>query len=398
MKIRTDKPHRIFAESLEQGALDQFESAMNCDFAVRGALMPDAHFGYSLPIGAVVATSGVIVPSWVGYDIGCGMCALPTTFDKDEVRSRAKRIFGDIYESLPVGFAHNREPTPWPEGERLPRTPALRKIFEAGGLTQIGSLGGGNHFAEIGADESNRVWIIIHSGSRNVGHTVATHYMKIAADSDRAREGHFGLRVDGDAGRDYIEDLHFCLAFALENRREIMRRLVAVLSRHCDGRGHWDALINRNHNHAEFKDGAWIHRKGATHAEDGMMGVIPGNMRDGSFIVRGKGHPESLSSSSHGAGRSWAGSRPSARSPWNSFGKRCPAWSGRSNARRWTSPRSPTRTSSRCWRSNGTWWMSWPTCRRSSTSRAEKARRHFCESSVSGALAAACAGASFMDP
>jgi tRNA-splicing ligase RtcB len=304
MKVNTDKPHRIFAESLEQGTLDQFESAMNCDFAVRGALMPDAHFGYSLPIGSVVATSGVIVPAWVGYDIGCGMCALPTTFDSREVKSGAKKIFSDIYKSLPVGFAHNRGPTPWPEGKKLPRTPVLQRIFSDDGLKQIGSLGGGNHFAEIGADESGRVWIIIHSGSRGIGHAVASHYMKVAAASDRAREGHFGLRVDGTTGHDYIVDLQFCLAFALENRREIMRRLVAVVSRHCDGGGQWDELINRNHNHAEFKDGCWIHRKGATHAEVGMMGVIPANMRDGSFIVRGKGNPESLSSSSHGAGRS----------------------------------------------------------------------------------------------
>lgn len=303
MNINTDKPYTIFAEALEQGALDQFESAMQQPFVVRGALMPDAHAGYSLPIGAAVATDGVVVPAWVGYDIGCGMCALPTSYDAEEVRYRAKAIFDGIYKAVPVGFSHNARNTEWKDCDTLPKTERMQEIFDKNGLRQLGTLGGGNHFAEVGADESGKVWIIIHSGSRGIGHTTATHYMRIASGDGKAREGHFGFAVDSENGKNYINDLAFCLAFALENRKEIMRRIVGVLDSVLVGKAHWSELINRNHNHAELKDGMWIHRKGATHAESGMMGVIPGNMRDGSFIVCGKGNQDALWSSSHGAGR-----------------------------------------------------------------------------------------------
>lgn len=303
MQINTHKPYTIFAEALEQTALNQFESAMQQPFAVRGALMPDAHTGYSLPIGAVIATDGVIVPSWIGYDIGCGVCALPTSYNATEVREKAKEIFDDIYKAVPVGFSHNAKNTEWPEADGLPRTAKMAEVFDKDGLRQLGSLGGGNHFAEVGVDETGRVWIVLHSGSRGIGHAAATHYMRIASGDGRAREGHFGFSVDSAYGRDYIQDLAFCLAFALENRREMVRRIEVELSKHCLGGGQWEDLINRNHNHAELREGLWIHRKGATHAESGMMGVIPGNMRDGSFIVRGKGNPDALWSSSHGAGR-----------------------------------------------------------------------------------------------
>lgn len=302
MQINTTKPYSIFAEVIEQEALNQFESAMQQPFVVRGALMPDAHAGYSLPIGAVVATDGVILPSWVGYDIGCGMCALPTTYAVDDVRANAKKIFSSIYRSIPVGFNHNQKAANW-NNKGLDRTAKMQEIFDKNGLRQLGSLGGGNHFIEIGADETGKVWIVIHSGSRGIGHATASHYMRLASGDGKAREGHFGFDVSEPDGECYIADLNFCLAFALENRSEMMRRIERDISHYCKGEAVWSGLINRNHNHAELKDGLWIHRKGATHAETGMMGVIPGNMRDGSFIVRGKGNPYALWSSSHGAGR-----------------------------------------------------------------------------------------------
>ncbi len=296
------KPHRIFGRDIEHAALDQFYSAMRLDSVVRGALMPDAHLGYSLPIGAVVATRDLVYPAWVGYDIGCGMCAVPTSFAADKIRRQRETIFGAIYRAIPVGFNHNRSDSAWAEAGRLPRTSFLDETFRKNGLQQLGSLGSGNHFIEIGTDEQERVWIILHSGSRNIGHTVATHYMKQAA-GGKAREGHYGLKVDSHAGQNYLKDLAFCLAFALASRREMIRRVVGILADICEGQADWEQLINRNHNHAEERDGLWLHRKGATHAEQGMTGVIPGNMRDGSFIVEGKGNPEALWSSSHGAGR-----------------------------------------------------------------------------------------------
>lgn len=305
MKINTDKPYKIFAEVLEQEALNQFESAMQQDFAVKGALMPDAHAGYSLPIGAVVATKDIVVPAWVGYDIGCGMCALQTGFKVEEVRSKSKEIFDQIYRDIPVGFNHNKSDSVWDKFDGVPKSTKLSEIYSKNGAKQLCSLGGGNHFIEIGADENGKVWIIIHSGSRGIGHAVASHYMKLASGDGKAREGHFGFSADSDDGKNYIQDMNFCLEFALENRKQMIKRVVKAIEHTglVESESVELTLINRNHNHAELKEGLWIHRKGAIHAENGMYGVIPGNMRDGSFIVRGKGNSDALYSSSHGAGR-----------------------------------------------------------------------------------------------
>ena len=314
-ELNVGKPYKIYAEVLEEEALQQFESAMQQDYVVRGALMADAHTGYSLPIGGVVATDGVIVPAWAGYDLGCGMCALRTEFNYKKVLSHRQAIFDAIYKVVPTGFKHNERDTRWDKANEIEKSAFLEKVFAVNGLKQLGSLGSGNHFIEIGIGKDNKVWIIVHSGSRNIGHTVATHYMKLASGDGKAREGHFGLRADSAEGIEYIKDLNFCLQFALQNRLEMIKRVERVIQVICvDGlmeANDYSALINRNHNHAELKDGLWIHRKGATHAEEGMLGVIPGNMRDGCFIVRGKGNPESLCSSSHGAGR--AMSRKKAR-------------------------------------------------------------------------------------
>ena len=307
-----NKPIRIFAETVDGAALDQFYSAMKLDCAVQGALMPDAHAGYTLPIGAVVATDGMIFPSFVGYDLGCGMSALPVPVSVEAVRADAQAVFDAILRLVPVGFSVNqksRVPLTQTELDTSDLTAEARVIAESADNRNWwrarGSLGGGNHFIEVGADETGQVWVIIHSGSRGVGHGIAMHYMKLASPDGRPREGLYGLRAESLAGQAYRNDLRWALQFALENRLEMMYRVVraietvAGLSAATD----WRQLINRNHNHAELKDGRWIHRKGATHAETGMLGVIPGNMRDGSFIVRGKGNPESLCSSSHGAGR-----------------------------------------------------------------------------------------------
>ena len=299
----TGKPYRIFAEHLESQAIDQFTGAMQQDSVIKGALMPDAHAGYTLPIGAVVAVEGMVYPSFVGYDIGCGMCAMKTTFRAADIRTHAPAIFRRIYDALPVGFAHRKTPSEWDAYKRLEHTPHLKKLMANGGLKQLGTLGSGNHFVEVGEDETGAVWIVIHSGSRNIGHSVATHYLKAASPDGRPREGFYGLLTTSAAGEDYIRDMAYCLAFAQENRRQIMHLVADAIAGEVEGKLIVSSLINRTHNHAEKTGSLWIHRKGATHAEDGMPGVIPGNMRDGSFIVSGKGNPESLSSSSHGAGR-----------------------------------------------------------------------------------------------
>ena len=336
------KNTKIYTEILENSALEQFNDAMAQDFVVQGALMPDAHTGYSLPIGAVIATKDYIVPAWVGYDIGCGMCALKLDgINAEDIRNNSNDIFDAIYREIPVGFNANDSEVDYSvdglteQGKEI----ATRKNYKKA----LGSLGGGNHFIEIGSDELNNAWVVIHSGSRGVGHGMASYYMTIASsDIDmlgkefdnkntellkhnpsqyadykkryidkkqgklRPKEGHYSFESGSQNGKDYIQDLNWCLDYALANRKEMMKRVVNSIIKNLDLPCYeldFSELINRNHNHAVFKDGLWIHRKGATHAEKGMMGVIPGNMKDGSFIVRGKGNIDSMCSSSHGAGR-----------------------------------------------------------------------------------------------
>lgn len=298
-----NKPTKIYSDYIEFGALEQFREAMSQDFAVQGALMPDAHQGYSLPIGGVVATKGVIVPAWVGYDIGCGMCAARIEIDVDNLEGHEQEIMDRIYDAVPVGQNKHKKAQNYNIVglSVLGQTQAAKR----GAVYQLGTLGGGNHFIEIGVDETDmsHVWVIVHSGSRGTGHGIAGEYMKIASGSTKAKEGHYALDENSAEGLAYINDMSWCLDYALASRRDMVTAAIKVISEVTGASTYTCDFINRNHNHAEKREGLWIHRKGATHAEKGMMGVIPGNMRDGSFIVKGKGNPDALFSSSHGAGR-----------------------------------------------------------------------------------------------
>lgn len=306
---KINKPNTIFAEVVEDGAITQFVDVMEHPAITRGALMPDVHQGYTLPIGGVVESKGMVFPSFVGYDIGCGVCALPLNVRVDDIRHNAKKIQNQIMRNVPVGFNKHSRSVDESRNFLVNRdycTKNMHEIYhEKKGDLQLGTLGGGNHFIEIGYDNAGRVWVIIHSGSRGVGHGCATHYMKLASPTGKASEGCFGFDVESQDGVDYIKDMNWCLDFALLNRKVMLRLIVdSIRQLGIECSGLWESLINRNHNHATSTDGVhWIHRKGATHAEEDMMGVIPGNMRDGSFIVKGLGNEDSLCSSSHGAGR-----------------------------------------------------------------------------------------------
>lgn len=302
-----NKPYKIYAEVLESGAIDQFVNCMSLPDVVQGALMPDAHTGYVLPIGAVVATEGTIYPSFVGYDIGCGMSATKLNLSSGDIAGMEKAIYEAIRQHVPVGFTKNsatqaREATPFCDSLGKGYTKRVKDHAEYGPQC-LGTLGGGNHFVEVGHDEQSNLWIIIHSGSRSVGHGIASDYMQLAAGEGKPEEAH-ALTVGTPDATDYILDLDYGLRFALANRQLIAQRTMRAIAQ-VVGVNNLQVLdfINRNHNHAEAVGSRWIHRKGATHAEAGMMGVIPGNMRDGCFIVRGLGNPDSMSSSSHGAGR-----------------------------------------------------------------------------------------------
>jgi tRNA-splicing ligase RtcB len=311
-----NKPHHLFVDqaTVDQSALHDFYEAMEQPFVLAGAVMPDLHKGYTLPIGSVIATEGVVVPAYVSFDIGCGVCAIQTTAARHEVEEVRDELFSRIYEAVPTGNGKGHaESIAWNNANFFRKTALAESVYKKrNGASQFGSLGSGNHFIEIGYDEHFQVWVIIHSGSRGFGHGIATEYMKIASGSDKAKEGHYPLSLDSAVGKDYMVDLHYTLEYALANRIAMLDIISKVLNTVIGRSVRWPTTINRNHNHAVVRGdsvaksqlgSAIIHRKGATHAEEGMLGVIPGNMRDGSFIVRGKGNPKSLWSSSHGAGR-----------------------------------------------------------------------------------------------
>jgi tRNA-splicing ligase RtcB len=305
------KKSKIYAEILEQGALDQYNAVMALPDVVQGALMPDAHTGYVLPIGAVIATKGTIYPSFVGYDIGCGMSATKLDFDANDLKTVPHAFQYAIEQKIPLGFNKNNQEQ---EDRAANAQHSLGDSYSdflrehvSYGPKCLGTLGGGNHFIEIGRDDKDgKTWVVIHSGSRSIGHAVATEYMRLAAlqyCDGRKDETASALSIDTQLGVNYIIDLDWCLQFALLNRQLMSECVISILSNVLQSKIPVLQFINRNHNHAEQVGDRWIHRKGATHADAGMFGVIPGNMRDGSFITIGKGNPESMNSSSHGAGR-----------------------------------------------------------------------------------------------
>lgn len=355
--IATNKPFKIYTDYVEDEAMTQFAECMEQPSVVQGALMPDTHTGYVAPIGSVLATEGTIFASFVGYDIGCGMseCMLDIKAD-DLTQDQLTQIRDSILKRVPIGFSrHNKKQPVQRELKDMPMSDFAKDVLDEQGGDQIGTLGGGNHFLELGKTNEGNLSIVIHSGSRGVGHKVATHHMKQAAIQNtdekryqdefdeknidwaiaiskmppkkaangmktfseakkefvyrrvRARvdniEDAYPLDVNSPEGIEYINDMNMALEFALANRKMMIDNTIKAISEVTNTKHEVLRFINRNHNHAELVEGRWIHRKGATQAAEGMMGVIPGNMVDGSFIVRGKGNPDSMSSSSHGAGR-----------------------------------------------------------------------------------------------
>lgn len=338
------KDIKIFSNTIEDEAIRQFNEAMDLDCNVQGALMPDAHAGYTLPIGAVIKSDGYVFPSYVGYDIGCGMCAVNIDITKDDIN--LEQLKKHIIDSIPLGSNKHKEKQNINISKDSYNISDFAKYrIEDTGIYQIGTLGGGNHFIEVGESQNNKsIWIVIHSGSRGLGYKIADYYMSLATqdsvniekleeefifgkeifknvnpdgykkafkifvekqwnNATKNKEGHFGFKLDSELAKAYIEDMNYCLDFALENRRTMIDTIINGIESQLNKKVNEFLFINRNHNHAEIKENFVIHRKGATHAENGMFGVIPANMKDGSFIVKGKGNVESMCSSSHGAGR-----------------------------------------------------------------------------------------------
>lgn len=309
---------KIFDYSIDvdEEALNQFKECCSHDFVISAALMPDAHKGYAAPIGAVLLTKGYIVPAWVGFDIGCGMIAIRIK-GKDilnKIQENTDEIYNKVMNKVPMGVGEYQKEKNISEKTREEFKKLLKK-FEQGphdknilnllkstSLKHLGTLGGGNHFIELGFYKKE-VWLIIHSGSRGIGHKVAKKYMVSASNSNTDYEKTFPLDVKSRLGKEYLNVLDFGLEYALLNRLEMSYKVIEALEEVLKEKLKKELWVNKNHNHAIYEKGYYIHRKGATPAKKGERGIIPGNMRDGSFLIVGLGNSKFLNSSSHGAGR-----------------------------------------------------------------------------------------------
>lgn len=320
----TRKPAKMWVKELEPDAVNQVRNVANMPFIHNHvAVMPDAHYGKGATVGTVIATKGAIIPAAVGVDIGCGMCAvrLPFKIDRLGGDEKLKELRHSIERSIPVAHNGNQQ-----IGERAAKTfEALLHLphsFE--GQTyckaheQLGSLGGGNHFIEICRDLEDNAWVMLHSGSRNIGKTLADVHISKAKglmkqyfislpDDDLAF-----LAQNTEEFKSYIDDLRWCQSFAKENRNEMMLRVLKDISFHVFGEfvepeKLMEFRVDCHHNYTNMEHhfglNVWVTRKGAVSAREGEYGIIPGSMGTRSFIVKGKGNPESFNSCSHGAGR-----------------------------------------------------------------------------------------------
>lgn len=305
-----------WCENPEQGAVNQAINISNHPWLVGNVcLMPDTHEGYGMPIGGVAALDNAICPNMVGVDIGCGMLAVKTNLKVEEVTTEnLKKVMGKIRERVPVGFNHHTtlQLSPIFAEESWNDTIVCLREFQSARY-QIGTLGGGNHFIEVQRDEDNNVWFMIHSGSRNLGKKVADFYNQKAKElcefwkqNEIVNNDLAILPIGTNEARSYIDEMKICLNFAYENRMLMAQRIMDSFADVFPDFNNLN-MINIHHNYAtlehHFGRNVWVHRKGATLAREGTIGIIPGSQGTCSYIVEGLGNEASLCSCSHGAGR-----------------------------------------------------------------------------------------------
>jgi tRNA-splicing ligase RtcB len=309
-------------EDVEVEARQQLVATANLPWVKGMAVMPDVHFGKGATVGSVILSEGAVSPSVVGVDIGCGMCAVKTKYTAHHLH-QLPVLRHSIERSIPVGFNSHKEPlleAVFLHAAKHIGSDAFKSNVDRGkAAIQMGTLGGGNHFVEICLDEKGDVWVMLHSGSRNLGKEVAEHHITTAKglmkDSIEANHWDPDLAALTQGTLEfaaYITDLQLCQVYARHNREAMLRLVLKDLSYHMGNGGQLDItdgdVINCHHNYLEW----WVDssgkqlmltRKGAVSAADGQLGIIPGSMGTKSYIVRGKGNLDAYCSCSHGAGR-----------------------------------------------------------------------------------------------
>lgn len=320
--VFTEKfPIKMWLDDIEPGALAQARNLANLPF-VHGwvALMPDCHEGYGMPIGGVLAAKDAVIPNAVGVDIGCGMLAtqcIPSETVSHEpfTEDALKRVLARVRKEVPMGFNHHAQPVPWDEFDQIPiNAPVIHRELDSA-RRQLGTLGGGNHFIELQRPawrtEDNELWVMLHTGSRNLGLKVANHYHEKA--KELCRRWHVDLPhpdlaflpMGEPLASEYLDSMRFCMEFAVRSRQIIMNRVIEAV---VDEIGLMpNDSVESIHNYAALethgRETVLVHRKGAIRAALGQRGIIPGSMGTPSFIIAGLGNRDSFMSASHGAGR-----------------------------------------------------------------------------------------------
>ena len=324
--IREDVPGGV---PVEDEARRQLANAARLPIVFKHiAAMPDVHFGIGATVGSVIPTFKAIIPAAVGVDIGCGMMAAKTTLRAEDLPDSLARLRSAIERSVPHGRAPGkRDPGSWqnvpdsvdtawaqlePEFAELCRhTPKLEKTNHR---SHLGTLGSGNHFIEVCLDEDGFVWFMLHSGSRGVGNAIGTMFIELARQEAIRHETQLpdrDLAYFEEGSRhfaDYVRAVGWAQRYAALNREVMMRRVIEAAKTAIakSFRSHVEA-VNCHHNYVQqerhFGQNVYVTRKGAVSARAGQLGIIPGSMGTRSYIVRGKGSPESFESCSHGAGR-----------------------------------------------------------------------------------------------
>jgi tRNA-splicing ligase RtcB len=316
-------PVKVFTDQLEPQAREQLLNVARLPI-VHGhiAAMPDVHAGIGATVGSVIPTREAIIPAAVGVDIGCGMIALRLSLRADQLPYKLSRVRSAIENTVPVGFEEHREkntlyPAVAPLEARLAQVmakhPALAQRDRNKWMRQLGSLGGGNHFIEVCVDESEDVWLMLHSGSRGIGNQIGQYFIGAAREEMLRQDVHLpdrDLAYLTEGSRlfdDYIEALGWAQDYAFANRREMTQLVLRALRSQLPEFSITHEAINCHHNYVQqehhFGEAVYLTRKGAISAREGQLGIIPGSMGTRSYIVRGKGNLDSFSSCAHGAGR-----------------------------------------------------------------------------------------------
>jgi tRNA-splicing ligase RtcB len=316
-----------FASILEDGTRLQAERTASMPFVQPHlALMPDAHLGKGATVGSVIPTVGAIIPAAVGVDIGCGMMAVQTQLNLDQLPDHRRALHAAISAAVPLSAGHDNAAVRSSAAPRIEELEALAGVSQADQIApnwrlQLGSLGSGNHFIEVSIDENDAVWLFLHSGSRGVGNKLAAKWIKVAQQQCRHRwislpDPDLAYLVEGDGEFwGYLEALRWAQRFAALNREEMMARVVEAFSEWTSSPVEKVQQVNCHHNYTvkerHFGKDVWLSRKGAIDAGEGVPGLIPGSMGTRSYVVQGKGNRLALNSSPHGAGREY--SRSAAR-------------------------------------------------------------------------------------